>query len=55
MAKFQPRAQAEGNDDGLKEKMIADYASYVKRNGVVEVPPGYDVIKQAMANAAKKD
>ena len=23
MAKFQPRAQAEGNDDGLKEKMIA--------------------------------
>ena len=23
MAKFTPRAQAEGNDDGLKEKMIA--------------------------------
>ena len=23
MARFQPRAQAEGNDDGLKEKMIA--------------------------------
>mgnify|MGYP006144460045 CR=1 FL=1 len=23
MAKFQPRAQTEGNDDGLKEKMIA--------------------------------
>jgi small subunit ribosomal protein S5 len=23
MAKFQPRTQAEGNDDGLKEKMIA--------------------------------
>jgi len=23
MAKFQPRAQAEGNDDGLREKMIA--------------------------------
>ena len=23
MAKFQPRAQTEGNDDGRKEKMIA--------------------------------
>ena len=23
MAKFQPRAQTEGRDDGLKEKMIA--------------------------------
>jgi arylsulfatase/uncharacterized sulfatase len=40
-------------DAKLKEKMIADYASYVKRNGVIEVPPNYDVIKQALANAAK--
>jgi arylsulfatase len=38
----------------LKEKMLADYAAYVKKHGVVEVPPDYHVIKQAQANAAKK-
>lgn len=39
----------------LKEKMLADYAAYVKHNGVVEVPSNYDVIEQAKANAAKKN
>jgi arylsulfatase A-like enzyme len=39
----------------LREKMLADYAAYVKRNDMVEVPPGYDVIKQALANAAKNN
>jgi len=35
--------------------MLADYAAYVKRNGVVEVPTGYDVIGQAQTNAARKN
>jgi arylsulfatase A-like enzyme len=39
----------------LKAEMLADYAAYVRANGVVEVPPGYDVIKQGQANAAKKN
>jgi hypothetical protein len=34
--------------------MLADYAAYTKNNGVVEVPPDYDVMKQGQANAAKK-
>ncbi|MGE0223222.1 MAG: arylsulfatase [Acetobacteraceae bacterium] len=38
----------------LKEQMLADYQAYVKQHGVVEVPPGYDVVKQAQANAARK-
>jgi arylsulfatase len=38
----------------LKEQMLADYQGYVKQNGVVEVPSGYDVIKQAQANAERK-
>jgi arylsulfatase len=38
----------------LMQSMLADYAAYVTKNGVVEVPPGYDVIKQAQANAAAK-
>lgn len=38
-----------------KAEMLADYAAYVRKNGVVEVPAGYDVIKQGQANAAKKD
>src|SRR5262249_51028578 len=28
----------------LVQTMLADYAGYVSRNGVVEVPAGYDVI-----------
>lgn len=39
----------------LRQGMLADYSAYVRRNGVVEVPAGYDVIKQAQANAAKKN
>jgi arylsulfatase A-like enzyme len=39
----------------LKQTMLDDYAAYVKKNGVVEVPAGYDVIKQAQANAAKNN
>lgn len=39
----------------LAQQMQADYAAYVQRNGVVEVPADYDVIKQAQANAAKKN
>jgi arylsulfatase/uncharacterized sulfatase len=39
----------------LAQQMQADYAAYVLRNGVVEVPADYDVIKQAQANAAKKN
>ena len=35
------------------QDMLADYAAYVQRNGVVEVPPDYDVMKQGRANAAK--
>jgi len=38
-----------------KEKMLADYAAYVKKNGVVEVPPDYDVIKQGRINADKHE
>ena len=36
------------------QNMINDYAAYVAKTGVVEVPAGYDVIKQAQANAARK-
>jgi hypothetical protein len=38
----------------LAQKMLADYAAYTKNNGVVEVPPDYDVMKQGQVNAAKK-
>jgi arylsulfatase A-like enzyme len=38
----------------LRAKLLADYAAYVAKQGVIEVPPGYDVIVQAKANAAKK-
>jgi len=38
----------------LKTRMMADYDAYVKQHGVVEVPAGYDVIKQGQANATKK-
>jgi arylsulfatase/uncharacterized sulfatase len=37
----------------LAKSMAADFAAYVAKNGVVEVPTGYDVIKQAQANLAK--
>jgi arylsulfatase A-like enzyme len=37
----------------LRQAMIDDYAAYVAKNGVIEVPAGYDVIKQAQANIAK--
>lgn len=39
----------------LMQTMLADYAAYVKQNHVVEVPAGYDVIKQAQANAAARN
>jgi arylsulfatase A-like enzyme len=39
----------------LMQSMLTDYDTYVRRNGIVEVPAGYDVIKQAQANAAKKN
>jgi arylsulfatase/uncharacterized sulfatase len=38
----------------LLKSMLTDYTAYVTRNGIIEVPFGYDVIKQAQANAAKK-
>ena len=38
----------------LAKNMAADYANYVKKNGVVEVPDGYNVIEQAQKNAASK-
>jgi arylsulfatase len=44
-----------GAQPALLQRMLADYAAYAKTYGVVEVPPGYDVIKQGLANAAKKN
>ena len=41
------------SDPALMQSVLADYAAYVKKNHVIEVPPNYDVIKQAQANAAK--
>lgn len=41
------------SEPALMQSMLADCAAYVKKNGVIEVPAGYDVIKQAQANAAK--
>ncbi len=43
-----------GAQPQLAQKMLADCAAYTKNNGVVEVPPDYDVMKQGQANAAKK-
>jgi len=37
----------------LLQSMLADYAAYAKKNGVIEVPPNYNVIKQGQANVAK--
>jgi hypothetical protein len=34
--------------------MLAHYPAYTTKNGGVEVPPDYDVMKQAQINAAKK-
>ncbi|MBV8704222.1 MAG: sulfatase-like hydrolase/transferase, partial [Acetobacteraceae bacterium] len=42
-----------GSQPKLLQEMLADYAEYAKKNGVIEVPADYDVIKQARANAAK--
>jgi hypothetical protein len=36
----------------LARAMLADFAAYAARNGVIEVPADYDVIAQARANAA---
>ena len=36
----------------LAKSMIAAFADYAEKNGVVEVPSGYDVIEQAKKNAA---
>ncbi|MGC1408191.1 MAG: arylsulfatase [Acetobacteraceae bacterium] len=38
----------------LAASMSADYSSYVKKNGLVEVPDGYNVIGQAQKNAARR-
>ncbi|HTW54722.1 MAG TPA: arylsulfatase [Stellaceae bacterium] len=43
-----------GSQPSLMRKMVADYAAYATSKGVIEVPDGYDVMKQAQANAAKK-
>jgi arylsulfatase A-like enzyme len=43
-----------GEEPQLVQKMLADYAAYTRKNGVVEVPPDYDVMKQGQANAARK-
>jgi arylsulfatase A-like enzyme len=43
-----------GSQPQLVQKMLADYAAYAAKNGVIAVPAGYDVIRQAQANAAKK-
>jgi arylsulfatase len=42
------------SEPNLMRDMLAAYAAYVAKNGVVEVPEGYDVIRQAQANAARK-
>jgi arylsulfatase A-like enzyme len=42
-----------GSQPDLAKSMAADYAAYVAKNGVIEVPPGYDVFKQGQANIAK--
>jgi hypothetical protein len=34
--------------------MLAHYAACTTKNGVVEVLPDYDVMKQAQINAGKK-
>ena len=31
--------------------MPSDFGAYVARNGIIEVPADYDVIRQARANA----
>jgi hypothetical protein len=36
------------------QQLLADYAANAKRNGLIEVPADYDVMKQAQANAARK-
>lgn len=36
------------------QEMVADYTAYMERNGGVEVPPGYNVLEQGRANAAKQ-
>ena len=33
---------------------MADYRSYAKRNGVLEMPPGYDSTRQIGINTLKK-
>jgi arylsulfatase len=38
----------------LARSMSTDYANYVKKNGVIEVPDGYNVMGQAQKNAAIK-
>jgi hypothetical protein len=37
------------------QTMMGDYKAYVKKNNVIEVPPDYNVINQAQANAAEKN
>jgi arylsulfatase len=36
----------------LARAMLSDFTAYAARNGVIEVPADYDVIRQARANAA---
>jgi arylsulfatase len=39
----------------VAKSLLAEYESYAKRNGVVEVPADYDVMRQGAKNAAIKD
>jgi arylsulfatase A-like enzyme len=41
-------------DPDLLRQMLADFAAYSARNGVIEVPADYNVISQGQANAALK-
>lgn len=39
---------------GLKQQMLADYATYMKTMGVLEMPPGYQVQRQVVTNVLMK-
>jgi arylsulfatase/uncharacterized sulfatase len=43
-----------GGDLERVKEMTQAYEEYVKRNGVIEVPDGYDIAAQAMKNAHAK-
>lgn len=43
------------SEPGKMQSLLTDYQAYAKKNGVVEVPTGYNVLDQAQTNAAKKE